>query len=333
MKRALPLFGLSLMAGGLVIVAVLAWHSWQPQPPPYSYQLVGSGKAAEFPELGLADLKDLAVRKFEVRIDGVDEPLAELHVAEDEPGRPVLLQWNNRLNEPVITLTSPMAETVALTEAIKKHAPKDATILAWWDLSLRLKLLTGGRMFFTDNLAKPLLVPSIWAGRELAIADLERAFWKTPAADAPSPQLDKFVDALLSDEVVGTAKLRQLVGERETYLVLHISDVYKIGAMAPDRFAVGFQDFAKTGQLHAMAKRIKTWVEEEGHKAYTVTATNDQVRRVFFLADDVSKETLLARMLPFDTSNPFKITGPRVVFQHGGYWVYKLPEARTATKQ
>ena len=70
-------------------------------------------------------------------------------------------------------------------------------------------------------------------------------------------RLAEFVDILLSDEVIGTARLRQLAGDRDAYLILHVSDIYKIGAMAPERLSVGYQDFGKVGDLHAMASGSK----------------------------------------------------------------------------
>ena len=135
------------------------------------------------------------------------------------------------------------------------------------------------------------------------------------------------------DEVVGVAKLRQLTEDREAYIVVHITDAYKIGAISPDRFSVGFKDFGKSGNLHGTVKRIKGWIKEQGHKAYTVHELEGGMSRVFFLSDKLSTETLLARMLPFDTSNPFKLSGLRPVYQHGGYWVFKLPPPQTVEKR
>ncbi len=333
MTRALPLISILLMAGGLFVLAVVAWSFRAPPPssaPLYSYELVIQDKAEKFPELGLKRNSDMQIKRYQARIAGVDEPLAEFDVARADTGQPVLLEWRNRLNEPTITLTSTMQEVVTLAEAISKHASNDAVILAWWDTSRRLQLLSDTNFVFTQNMARPVLVPSIWTGRESAIAQMEQDFWKVPADAGAQEKLVEFVDALLSDEFTGTAKLRQLADEHEAYLVLHISDVYKIGAMAPARFSVGFKDFAKTGKLHGMVKRIKAWLKEEGHKAYTVIALSDQVRRVYFLADDASTKTMLARLLPFDTSNPFRSQWPRVVYQHDGYWVYKLPPSKTA---
>ena len=38
-----------------------------------------------------------------------------------------------------------LSELTVLATAIAKHVPKDAVILAWWDTSRQIKLLTGLR--------------------------------------------------------------------------------------------------------------------------------------------------------------------------------------------
>lgn len=330
MKRALPLLGVILMAGGLFVLGALAWSYWTPSPPPYTYKLVAAGKAKTFPELGLKERVDLAIKKYEVRVSGIDKPVAGFHVAKKDETSPILLEWQNYLNEPVLTLTSTMKETKALAEAMDKHAPPNATVLAWWDTSRRLKLLSDASVMFDENLARPVFIPSMWASRRQFIEDQERKFWRASSEGRFVKRFDKFVDALLSDEIVGVAKLRQLVGKGEAYIALHLSDVFKIGAIAPKRFSVGYRDFSISGKMHGQIKRIKGWIKEQGHKAHAVMSVSDQLRRVFFLTDATSRETLIARMLPFNTSNPFKLEGLRVVYQHGGYWVYKLPALKTA---
>ncbi len=331
MKRALPLFGIVLMAGGLLILGAVFSSFWTPSPPPFTYELVAEGKAKSFPTLGLKERSDLAVKKYEVRVPGIDKPIASFHAVEKGDGvSPVLLEWQNHLAEPVLTLTSTMKETKAVAEAIKKHAPTDAKILGWWDTSQRLSLLSDSTFIFGENLNRPVFIPAMWVNRRRFIEDHERKFWKTSSKSDTAQRFEGFIDALLSDETVGVAKLRQLVGEGQAYIVLHLSDIYKIGALAPEQISVGYKDFSVSGKMHGQIKRIKGWIKEEGHKAHAVMSISDQMRRVFFLADETSRETLIARMLPFNTSNPFRLEGVSVVYQHGGYWVYKLEAKKLA---
>ena len=332
-NKILPLSSLVLIAGGLVFLGIVTWNYIKPSPPPYYYKLVGDGDAKTYPELGLdkeENLRNVAVRKYEIRISGIEESLAEFYVGKPDSDQPVLLEWRNKLTEPVITLTSKMKEVVTLAGAVKKHASVDAKILAWWDTSRRLDLLTEKQTVFGQNFAMPVLIPNIWLGSKNTVLQLERDFWKIPTEKHSAERLKTFVDILLSDEVVGVARLRQLAGGSDAYLILHVSDLYKIGAMAPDRFSVGYQDFAKVGDLHAMAKRIKSWIHEEGHKAFTVLPTGDNSVRVYFLGNEISKEALISRLLPFDTSNPFKLNGMKVVYKNSGYWVYRIFATKAA---
>ncbi len=330
MSRALPFVGVALIAGGLLLLGALGWSIWSPSPAPYGYRMVAEGKAETFPELGLEGRPNLAIRKYEVRVPEVDKPIADLHVARPDDADPVLLTWRNLTAEPLVTISSKASETRTLAKAIAKHAPSDALILGWWDTSRRLQLLARSEVLFDENLSRPVLVPSMWNGRRASIEALERDFWRVPAAAETADKFEAFLDALLSDEVVGAAKLRQLAGRRQAYVVLHVSDAFKLGAIEPARLAVGYKDFGNAGQLHGQVRRIKDWVKGQGHEAYAVLPLGDQVRRVFFLSDAVSTETLMARLLPFSSSNPFAVREFALVYQHGGYWVYRL---RTAKQQ
>jgi hydroxylamine oxidation protein HaoB len=47
--------------------------------------------------------------------------------------------------------------------------------------------------------------------------------------------------------------------------------------------------------------------------------------RAYFLTDDKSGNTLIAQMLPFTTSKPLELQAVQLVYQQGGFWVYKIP--------
>lgn len=324
LERILPLISILLMVGGFLLVGMVAWTFVKESPLPYSYELQSLGKIGDFPELGeIKNVDDVEIGKYAILVADVGKPVAEVYVAGPESNNPVLLEWRNNLTEPVITLSSSLKETEKVADAITKHTDGKVTILGWWDTSRRLKLLTGADVVFDGNLAKPVLVPAMWAGSKASIEGKERDFWKASDDRTTRRRFDKFVDALLSDELVGAAKLRQLLDQREGYIVLHLSDAYKIGALAPDRFSIGYRDFATTGSMHDQIKRINNWIREQDFKAHAVMSVSDHLRRVYFLTDETSQETLIARMLPFNSSNPFKLPGLNVVFQRGGYWVFK----------
>ena len=80
-----------------------------------------------------------------------------------------------------ISLDSKLAELAALSAAIAKHAPKDALILAWWDTSRQINLLSGRDTLFTSHIAEPLIVPVVWRDRMQAIGKYEDQFWGAQA--------------------------------------------------------------------------------------------------------------------------------------------------------
>jgi len=325
MKRTLPIIGSLLVAGGLFLLGLVGWSFLYPPAPPYSYELVAEGGPEQFADLGLDASGDLAIRKYEVRTEGFKEPVAILHLGQRPSGEPVLLEWQNNTTEPVLTLGPSLAETKTLADMMSRHIPAGSLVLGWWDTSQRLRLLTGTEVLFDENLARPILVPSAWRGKADAVEAIEREFWRVPTSTRTQEAFDRYVEALLLDEVAGVAKLRELAGGREAYVVVHLFDAYKLGALRPDRFGIGYKDFSGSGQLHGLVKHVKEWLAEHDYERYAVTPpTGSEATRVFFLTEAAQADTLMARMLPFNTSTPFEIEGLRLVYQHGGYWVYRL---------
>ena len=93
-----------------------------------------------------------------------------------------MLAWENHTGEPVVFVDSKLSELTMLAPAIAKHVPKDAAILAWWDTSRQIQLLTGLETVFTSHLSEPLITPSLWRPRIEAIEKYEREFWGSTAS-------------------------------------------------------------------------------------------------------------------------------------------------------
>ncbi len=325
MKRTLPIIGSLLVAGGLFLLGLVGWAFLYPAAPPYSYELVAEGGPEQFADLGLEASPDLAIRRYEVRTEGFEEPVAVLHLGQRPSGDPVLLEWQNNTAEPVLTLGPSFAETKTLADKISEHVPNGSLVLGWWDTSRRLRLLAGTEVLFDENLARPILIPLAWRGKGDAVEAIEREFWRVPSSPQSQEGFDRYVEALLLDEVAGVAKLNELAGDREAYVVVHLLDAYKLGALRPDRFGIGYKHFPGSGQLHGLVKHVKEWLAEHDYESYAIAPlTRSEATRVFFLTDAALADTLMARMLPFNTSTPFEIEGLRLVYQHGGYWVYRL---------
>lgn len=324
-SRILPSLGLLLVAGGLFLLGWVAWAFWQPGPAPYHYQLVEEGGVDRFAALGLDAWPELKIAKYEVRADGIDKPIAVAHVARRGEAAPVMLDWDNRSGEPLVFADTRLAELKTLAQAIAKHTPKDALVLGWWDTARQLRLLTGRETAFDAHLGEPFVAPSPWQSRSLTIAKYEREFWGAPPNEAETQRFRRFTEALSSDAAAGAAMLRELAGNRETYIAVHVADLYKLGLLHPERLGVAYKDFPVKGDMHGPISFVKRWMLDNNYAAYTLHELSEQQARVYFLTNAQGGNTLLAQMLPLTTSRPAELLALQLVYQHGGYWVYKIP--------
>lgn len=300
----------------------------KPLPAPYDYQLIAEGDGKQLSKMGLEGWPELQLNQYKVQADGVDKPIAEFTVAKQNDGSPpVLIYWKNSTNEILYNFDRKPSELTALAEVINKHAPKEALILSWWDTSRQIRLLTGHDTLFINHLNEPLMIPVPWLEQSKAIQAYENQFWGSKADQKELDQFKHFSEALASPAEEGIKQLRELIGSnRETYLIVHVTDLYKLGLMHPDKIGVAYQNFPMTGNMHGMINQMKVQLKENGFDTYTLQSISDNEIRVFFLSDETSSETLLARMLPFvDKKAPTELEVAQLIYQQGGYWVYKLP--------
>jgi hydroxylamine oxidation protein HaoB len=331
-NRILPSLGIFLVAGGFLVLCWLAYLWLSPGVAPYHYKLVEEGGVDKFGKLGLEAWPDLGISKQEVLVEGVDQPVAVAYLARRGNAPPVMLSWENRSDEPVVFVDVKLSELTVLATVIAKHVPKDAAILAWWDTSRQIRLLTGYQTVFSSHLRQPLLMPSLWRARSGAIEKYEREFWRAPASAEESQKFQRFADALAADPKEGVAMLRELTGGGEAYVAVHLSDLYKLGLMRPDRLSVAYKDFPlQGGDVHGLSGMVKRWLVDNNHTAYTVHGLSENLVRAYFLADAKTGNTLLAQMLPFTTSNPLEFQALQLVYQQGGYWVYKIPPTQPSS--
>ncbi len=310
----------------------LAYIWFSPGQAPYHYKLAEEGGVEKFDKLGLEAWPDLRISKQEVLVDGVDQPVAVAHLASRGNTKPVMLAWENRTGEPMVFVDGKLSELTALASAIAKHVPKGAPILAWWDTSRQIQLLTGYETIFTSQHGEPLITPQLWQPRIEAIRKYEREFWGTPASADESRTFQRFVDALTMDVQEGSAMLRQLTDGREGYVAVHLSDLYKLGLMRPDRIGVAYKDFPlRGGDVHGLSGMVKRWLNDNNYTSYSVHGVTENYVRAYFLTDSKSGNTLLAQMLPMTTSQPLDLKAVQLVYQQGGYWVYKIPPSEPSS--
>lgn len=325
--KLLPSLGILLVTGGLLLLGWFAYLWFKPIPAPYQYQLTAEGDSKQFPQMDLDAWPDLALSQYKVQAEGIDKPIAELITARRNEEPPVLIYWKNSTNEVLYNLDRKPSELSALATVIGRHAPKDALILSWWDTARQIKLLTGHDTLFTSHLNEPLMIPVPWLEQSEAIQAYENQFWKSKADRQEQEQFKRFSQALAAPAQEGIKQLRELIGtDREAYLIVHVTDLYKLGLMHPDKIGVAYQNFPMTGNMHGMINHMKVQLKENDFDTYTLQSISDEEIRVFFLSDAESSQTLLARLLPFvDKKAPTEQETAQLIYQQGGYWVYKLP--------
>ena len=333
--KLLPSLGILLVTGGLLLLIWFAYLWFNPAPAPYRYTLVKEGAAAQFSQLGLDPWPDLTIAQYEVHAEGVNDPIALATTARRGASPPILISWENRSSELLISLDSKLSELTALATAINKHAGQDARILAWWDTSRQIKLLAARDTLFSAHLGEPLILPAPWQTYSDSIRQHEDQFWGAPASAEEQRNFQRFADALIAEPATGARLLRELAGmpdaaspdgaAREAYVVIHVTDLYKLGLMRPEQFDIAYKSFPMEGNMHGMIGYLKKWMQENNFETYTLQSLSDSMVRGYFLRDARSSNTLLAQMLPFTNSMPLDLTVLQLIYQQGGYWVYKIP--------
>ena len=313
------------MTGGLFFVGWFTYLWFKPAPAPYSYQLVDEGGVTKFEKLALQAWPDLTIKKYELRVESVDKPIAVAYLADKGNRKSILLHWENLISEPVGSMGTDLSELTTIATDITKHVPKEAIIMAWWDTSRQLGLLSERDTLFTSHLGQPLIAPSYWKNRVDVIDEYERRFWSASGSPDENRLFQQFVDALSSEPKTGASMLRKLVGSREAYIVVHPADLYKLGLMRPDRIDIAFKDFPLTGNVHGLVGQVKAWMKENGYDTYSLQSVSEKVIRAYFLKESKNGKTLLSQMLPLMNSTPVDFEAMQLVHKHGGYWVYKVP--------
>jgi hydroxylamine oxidation protein HaoB len=330
-NKLLPLLGIVLVAGGILLLAWFGWLWFNPGPSPYRYQVVEEGGIDKFPKLGLDAWPDLKVSRYEIHTEGIDQPLASGHIARRGNDAPVLLDWENRTSELIVSTDARLSELTTLAQAIAKHAPKDALILAWWDTSRQINLLSGRDTLFKSHVNEPLIVPTLWRERSDAIRKYENEFWGAPAPKEEQTRFARFADALLAGPEKGAAMLRELAGNREAYIAIHVTDLYKLALMRSEQFDVTYKHFPMEGNMHGLIGYLKQWMQDNNYLTYTLQSLNERMVRAYFLKEPKSAQTLIAKMLPFTQSQPLDLEPVQLIYQQGGYWVYKIPGGKESS--
>lgn len=266
-------------------------------------------------------LKADRLQRIEISAQDERRPLAAGAVARDDGGRLTPLVWRNQVTEPIFFADVSAADAQKVLAAIRAHIPQDAVVLAWWDLSRAIRLVAGRAAPLDDAKARGLLVPTGWDSAQ------ERARWSAGADVVSSETFDRFIDALLlTDEKQAAGKLKELAGGKPAYVAVHISDLWKAAAARPERLAVAYKDFASAGVSHGLIKSAQQWLRENRIEGGYAVEPMGGATRLHYFPRKSDGDTLIARLLPFSTSNPARLEALQLVYQHKGWWIYRLAD-------
>ncbi len=294
-----------------------------PDPAPYRYELVAEGDIADFPDLGLSVPDGLTLRQFAVRDATSNADLASLHVVDLGEGiGPVLLDWQTAPGADALALPGRGMELDRLAEAVIEHVPDDAVMLAWWDTSRQLSVLSGVAVHYDQNLPRPLILPPAWHDKRDSIESLERVFWRMPEPEASD--FARFVDALAAPAEEGLAMLAGIVDERSAFIAVQLADAYKLALARPQAIGIGYRDFSRTGEIHDDIRQVKDWLARQGFGIYAVEQMGIARNRVYYVADEETANSLLMNILPFGEFEPLDLEGLKLVANYGSYWVYEV---------
>ena len=113
-------------------------------------------------------------------------------------------------------------------------------------------------------------------------------------------------------------------------MALHVTDLYKLGLMRPGQFDITYKNFPMEGNMHGLIGYLKQWMQDNAFITYTLQSLNEKMVRGYFLRDAPSSQTLIAQMLPFTQSQPLDLQALQLIYQQGGYWVYRIPGSKEA---
>ncbi|MGJ0392340.1 MAG: hydroxylamine oxidation protein HaoB [Methylocystis sp.] len=311
--------GAGLIATGL---ALLGWAGYTALRPISHYTL----KTAAAPEDAAKEIASLglssdALQRVEISIPQERRPIAAGLVAR-EGERLAPLVWRNEVTEPILFSDVSAADITKVLTAIHDHVTDDAVVLAWWDMSRAIRVAAKRNAPLDDARARGLLIPATWPEAR----DPESARWGAGASPKSSETFDRFIDALLSDEKRGAEILSEIAAGKPAYVAVHISDVWKTAAARPERLSIAYKDFPSSGVSHGVIKSATQWMREQKIDGGFAVEPIGGATRLHYFTRKGDSDALIAKLLPFSTSNPAQLERLELVYQHKGWWVYRLKE-------
>jgi hydroxylamine oxidation protein HaoB len=215
-------------------------------------------------------------------------------------------------------------------ESIRQHAEPNALVVAWWDNSQRVRLLTGLETWTLRPAAEGFSDPE------------ERDFWRVLGGGfaedpAPGKTLARWLTGDADDAI---AALRaELPAKSPVYFLVTADDLGRLQEMARlggRSLSIQSNRFPLTGDIHGAVNSVKRWVAEIKAPGYLVRQEGPSALRAWASPDGQGKDTLLFRLLPFSDSLSRPLPEFRLVYQSGwgGYLsLYRwAPESKPRAK-
>lgn len=260
---------------------------------------------------------------MELQAPGEDRVLARAEAARMPDGTRRLLSWQPAVAGPMLRGEIRADEEKRLIEALRKHLPAGSTILAMPETSRRLAAFVEAEFPLASAVA-PLLLPAQWQGAAEAARAVDTAVWADAAVAIDESALAPLLEALLAEDANGAARLRVLAGTGDAYALVHLRDAFAMAILRPDRFAMVQRSFVTAKFSHDLAREARTWGRAQGHAAYAIDRDPQGRLRGHFLTGARETATLLAQLLPFNSTRLGEVPGMRLVWQGGGYWLYRI---------
>ena len=292
---------------------------------PYAYE-TGTDTPSDATSELVALIPGANAAVIELRVAERASPIAIAQVLNLPDQGDLIVGWQSEVAEPILRSDISSVEELALVTALRKYLPENSTVLAMPALSARLRQFTQSEFPLADE-DEALRIPAQWAGRDEAVAQLEvRWHSNGTASSEEGKDFATFADALLAEDIYGSARLQVLAGAKDTFIVLHIRDIFDLGLSVPDSIPVEMRNFPAGGQVHDNSRAVKDWARDQGYDAYALQRQSGGALRAYYLSDTRDKNTLVGQLLPFNTARIGFVPGTRLVFQTGGYWVYRLQQ-------
>ena len=312
-----------IAGAGLIVLglALMGWAGWSALrvAPSYTFSIMPASASAQRTLAAFNLAPETMIDSIEISAPDERRPVATGLAAREHEGLTPLM-WRNSVTEPIFFAETSAADLAVVLDAIRKHVPSEAVVLAWWDLSRAIRLVAKRDAPLDDPLARGLLIPVAWKNA----SDQESARWGAGVETQSKDVFTQFIDALTLPEKDGAAHLAQLAGGRPCYIAVHISDIWKTATAAPGKLSIAYRDFPSSGVSHGLIKSAKQWMKENRIEGgFAAEPMGGATRMHYFLRTDNSN-TLIAKLLPFSTSNPAQLENFDLVYQLKGYWIYRL---------